>query len=442
MNGSEWGSLILLAVLLGLSALYSMSETAMMALSRGKVRALVDQERPHARWLERLAHSPNRILGTVLFGNNISNVMASTVATAFFIGLDPRYGVVLATVVMSVAVLVLAEIAPKTYAAHSPEMVALRMARFMEISARLFYPVVQVLTWFGVGLVRMLGGKTEGGRLLTEEEIRNMVEVGEEQGLLEENEREMIQGIFDLGDTMVREVMVPRIDIDAVPETATLGESWDAVIHYGHSRLPVYEGTIDNVIGVIFARDILAYLKERDHATPIKELIRPVLYVPESKRVNDLLADFRRARTQIAVVLDEYGGTAGMVTMQDVLEEIVGEIHDEYDTEEVPLKVIDPDTLEVDGTLPIDDLNEYWDLDLPHEDFDTVGGLILHLLGRAPVEGETVREEGLEFTAAKVVGRRIVRAVVRRAGGGDAGPERRRLPLPGAGDGTGEDKGE
>ncbi len=241
-----------------------------------------------------------------------------------------------------------------------------------------------------------------------------MVEVGEEEGLLEAEEREMIQGIFDLGDTVVREVMVPRIDVQALPATATLGEAWDAVIQWGHSRLPVYRVTIDDVIGVIYARDILLYIKERPHETPIQDLVRPVQYVPETKKVDELLTDFRRRRSHIAVVLDEYGGTAGIVTIEDLLEEIVGEIQDEYDTEEVAIRRIDENTIDVEGLASLDEINELFGVDLPHEDFDTVGGLILHLLGRAPVEAEVVTLDGLEFTVTKVTGRRVTRVLIRR----------------------------
>ncbi len=385
----------------------------MMSLSRGKVRNLVEEGHKQGRWLERLVEQPNRLLGTVLFGNNLTNIMASTIATGVFIYYFGSNGIAIATVVMTLFILLVAEIIPKTYAAHNSERVALRFAFFLEASARIFYPVVRVLTWFGVGIIRLFGARAEGGRLLTEEEIRSMVEVGEEEGLLEADERQMIQGIFDLGETVAREVMVPRIDVNALPDTAPLREAWDAVIHWGHSRLPVFRKTIDDVVGVIYARDILAYLKERDPQTPIGELARPVLYIPETKKVDELLADFRRQRTQIAVVLDEYGGTAGIVTIEDLLEEIVGEIQDEYDQEDQPIRQLDDGVIDVAGMVQLEEVNDILDVDLPHEDFDTVGGLILHLLGRAPVEGEIVRWDNLEFTVSKVVGRRVARVIIK-----------------------------
>ncbi len=385
----------------------------MMSLSRGKVRNLVEEGHKQGRWLERLVEQPNRLLGTVLFGNNLTNIMASTIATGVFIYYFGSNGIAIATVVMTLFILLVAEIIPKTYAAHNSERVALRFAFFLEASARIFYPVVRVLTWFGVGIIRLFGARAQGGRLLTEEEIRSMVEVGEEEGLLEADERQMIQGIFDLGETVAREVMVPRIDVNALPDTAPLREAWDAVIHWGHSRLPVFRKTIDDVVGVIYARDILAYLKERDPQTPIGELARPVLYIPETKKVDELLADFRRQRTQIAVVLDEYGGTAGIVTIEDLLEEIVGEIQDEYDQEDQPIRQLDDGVIDVAGMVQLEEVNDILDVDLPHEDFDTVGGLILHLLGRAPVEGEIVRWDNLEFTVSKVVGRRVARVIIK-----------------------------
>jgi putative hemolysin len=410
----DWRPLVLLFVLVGFSALYSMSETAMMALSRGRARALAELGLDRGRVVERMVEQPNRILGTVLVGNNLANIAASAVATALFLKALGPDGVTVATVVMTVVVLLVAEITPKTYAAHNPDHVALRLARFLEISAWVFTPLVRVLTAVGVGSIRLLGGRAEGGRLITEDEIRTLVEVGEEEGLLEAEERQMIQGIFDLGETVVREVMVPRIDIKALPHTATLAEAWDMVIQAGHSRIPVFRQTVDDIIGVIYARDILAFAKEKPLDTPVETLMRPAFYVPESKKVDELLADFRRERTHIAIVLDEFGGTAGMVTIEDLFEEIVGEIQDEYDREDVPVRELEPNVLEADGRVGVRELKERWDVDVPEEDVDTLGGLILHLLGRAPVEGETVRYGELELTAAKVTGRRVNRVVVRR----------------------------
>lgn len=292
----------------------------------------------------------------------------------------------------------------------------MRLSKFLRVSVSLFHPVVDVLTWVGGGLIRLLGQDPEGGRLMTEEELRTLVEVGEEQGLLEANEREMIQGVFDFGDTVVREVMVPRIDVQALPDTATLGEVWDALVDWGHSRLPIFRQTIDDITGVIYARDVLAYGRDKAADSLAKELARPVQFVPETKKIDSLFADFRHHRTQMAIVMDEYGGTAGLVTIEDLLEEIVGEIQDEYDDhEELPLREIAPGVLEVAGLYALDELNERFDLELPHEDFDTVGGLVLHLLGRVPIEGEVVALDNVEITVAQVEGRRVSRAVLRIA---------------------------
>lgn len=414
MRHIEWIPIVALIVVVAFSALYSMAETAMMALSRGKVRNLA--ENSQASRLSRLLREPNRLLGTVLVGNNLANILATTLATALFIHYLGNSGVVVSTVVMTIFILLAAEITPKTYAAHNAEAVSLRLSGFLSVSAKIFYPIVRVLTWVGVGVIRLFGGKAEGGRLMTEEELRTLVEVGEEQGLLEANERDMIQGIFDFGDTVVREVMVPRIDVQALPETATLGEVWDSLTEWGHSRVPIYRNTIDDITGVIYARDILAYGREKPLDTPAQQLARPVQFVPETKKIDSLFADFRRQHTQIAIVMDEYGGTAGIVTTEDLLEEIVGEIQDEYDAEEVPLKELAPGVLEVAGLYALDELNERFDLDLPHEDFDTVGGLILHLLGRVPIEGEVVTLDNVEITVAQVEGRRIAKAIIRLLG--------------------------
>ena len=388
----------------------------MMSLSRAKVKNLEEKGKKNAARLERMVQQPNRLLGTVLVGNNLANILASTVAAGLFIHYLGASGVTVATIVMTIVILLVAEITPKTFAAHNAERVALRLSGFLDVSSRVFYPIVQVMTWIGVGFIRLFGGKAEGGRLMTEEELRNMVEVGEEEGLLEAEERDMIQGIFDFGDTVVREVMVPRIDVKALPETATLAEVWEGLTQWGHSRLPIYRNTIDDITGVVYARDVLAYAREKPLDTPARDLARPVQFVPETKKINSLLADFRRQHTQIAVVMDEYGGTAGIVTIEDLLEEIVGEIQDEYDAEEVPIRELSPGVVEVTGLYALDELNEEFDLNLPHEDFDTVGGLILHLLGRVPVEGEVVTVDNVELTVAKVDGRRVSRVIVRILG--------------------------
>lgn len=412
MAHHEWIIIVALVVVVAFSALYSMAETAMMALSRGKIRSLADV--PEARRLSRLLREPNRLLGTVLFGNNLANILASALATALFLHYFGSVGIVISTVVMTISILLFAEITPKTFASHHAERVSMRLSKFLRVSVGLFHPVVDVLTWVGVGLIRLLGQDPEGGRLMTEEELRTLVEVGEEQGLLEANEREMIQGVFDFGDTVVREVMVPRIDVQALPDTATLGEVWDALVDWGHSRLPIFRQTIDDITGVIYARDVLAYGRDKAADSLAKELARPVQFVPETKKIDSLFADFRHHRTQMAIVMDEYGGTAGIVTIEDLLEEIVGEIQDEYDDhEEMPLREIAPGVLEVMGLYALDELNERFDLELPHEDFDTVGGLVLHLLGRVPIEGEVVAVDNVEITVAQVEGRRVSRAVLR-----------------------------
>ncbi len=411
-----WRAALGVLLLLFFSSLYSMAETAMMALSRGRAHRLAEEGAKHGRLLEQMSQEPNRILGTVLVGNNLANVAASAVATGLFLKLYGGAGITVSTVVMTVVVLLVAEITPKTYAAHHPDRVAIRLSRFLLISMTVFTPVVRVLTAIGVGFLRLFGVRAEGGRLLTEEEIRTLVDVGEQEGVLEAEERQMIQGIFELGDTPVRDVMVPRIDMDAVPVGASLREAWEAVIQAGHSRLPVFRDTRDDVIGVLYARDILAYVRDRSLETPIESLIRPVHFVPESKKVDEVLRDFRRERTHVAIVLDEYGGTAGLVTIEDLLEEIVGEISDEYDLDEPEIREIAAgDVYDVDGRVPLDDLREELNLSFEAEDVDTIGGYILHLLGRAPVQGETVRSGDWEFTASQVTGRRVKRVRLRRA---------------------------
>jgi putative hemolysin len=267
---------------------------------------------------------------------------------------------------------------------------------------------------------------------VTEEEIRAMAEVASEEAAIEEGEKELIHSIFEFGDTLVREVMVPRPDMVAAPITSGLQAVLDLMLRHGYSRIPLYGQDIDHIEGVVYAKDLLRHLHARKENVPIDKLMREAYVVPETKRVSDLLREMQKRRVHLAIVLDEYGSTAGLVTMEDLLEELVGEIADEYDREEPQVELVDDNTLRVNGRLPIDDLNELWDLELPHDEWDTVAGLLYHLLGSVPTQGETASYEDLTLTAERVQGRRIAKVLIARRPSQDGQVEKVEQPEGGS----------
>jgi CBS domain containing-hemolysin-like protein len=257
---------------------------------------------------------------------------------------------------------------------------------------------------------------------VTEQEIRAMAEVASEEEAIEEGEKELIHSIFEFGDTLVREVMVPRPDIVAAPVVSSMRSVLDLVLRHGYSRIPVYRGSLDDVEGVVYAKDLLRHLHAGKESVPLEKIMREPYFVPETKKVDDLLRDMQQRRVHIALVTDEYGSVAGLVTIEDLLEELVGEIADEYDREEPQIEPVDEHTYRVNGRLSIDDVNELLDVELPHDGWDTVGGLMYGLLGAVPTQGETVTYDDLTFTAEKVQGRRIAKVLITRIDEPDSEP--------------------
>jgi CBS domain containing-hemolysin-like protein len=395
-----------------LSAFFSGSETALVSLNKIRIKRLAEEGDRNAKILEELIRYPNRLLATVLVGNNIVNIAAAAIATSIAIGIFHNWGVGVATGVMTLLVLVFGEMTPKSMAASNAERISLMVARPLSLLVKIFYPVVRALVFITKPLVRMLGGDISLNQFFTTEEFKMLVKVGAEEGVIEKEEKEMIHGIIEFGETEAKEVMAPRIDIVGIESTASIEEANELVLKSGYSKIPVYEGSIDNIIGVLHARDLL---KAVEGKKSIKEIMRPVYYVPETKKLDELLKELRKRKTQIAIVVDEYGGTAGLVTVEDIVEEIVGEIMDEFDVEEIPIQKIDEKTVMLDARLNIGDLNDALELNLPEEEFDTIGGLIFNTLGKIPVTGERVEINGVILTVVKMRGRRITKVKLVKA---------------------------
>jgi CBS domain containing-hemolysin-like protein len=338
-------------------------------------------------------------------------------ATVLALRFSTSYGELISTVLISLVVLIFCEITPKTAAVQNP----LRWARFFVDPVRgaawLLRPIVWSLSTITNFLVRILGGRMiHQGPFVTEEELRLLVTVGEEEGVLEEEETEMINSIFEFADTTVREVMVPRIDMVTLESTATVDEAVDVALQGGFSRIPVYEADvgIDEIIGVLYTKDMLRQLREGHNTLPIRDLVRSAYFVPETKKLDDLLREIRQKRVHMVIVVDEYGSVAGLVTIEDLVEEIVGDIRDEYDREENLYEQVNEYKYIFDAKIDIDEFNEIMDMDLDDTGYETLGGFLYAQLDKIPTVGDTIIFEGVRFTVLSTRGRRITKVEVER----------------------------
>ena len=409
-SGSSWTYIVLL-VLLGISAWLSAAETALLAANRARIQQLDEAGDPRARAVRRLLEEPGRLLTTLLAGDNIVNVAATVLATSVILSVYgwPR-GVPYALIGIVLVLLIFGEIVPKTIAAKYADRLALGFARPLAAFSVVLEPVVRALSALGAIVARPLGGRVNlNSPLVTEEEIRELVKVGEEEGVIEETEREMIHSIFEFGDTVAREVMVPRIDMACVADTETVAGSLRLIRTEQHSRLPVYHGTIDQIVGIVHVKDLLTAMLDGRSEAPVKDVARPAYFIPESQSLARLLREFRRRKTEMAIVVDEYGGTAGLVTTEDLLEEIVGPILDEYDVEEKLVEIVNESVALVDGRASLQEINEALHLDLPVGEVDTIGGFIYSLLGHVPAQGESVTYDGVELFVERLEGHRVSR---------------------------------
>ncbi len=405
--------IISLVVMLMVAAFLAAAEISLVSVNRFRVKSLLDEGSSRANKLDKLLEHPNRFLSTILMLTLLIQVGASALATSLALSFNLPVAGAVATGAMTFLIFIFSEMAPKTYATNNTEKVALAVAPVVNILSIVFYPLVRLLILISNGVIRLFGGKTiKEGPFVTEGDIKALVSAAEEQDVIEEEEKKLIHSIFDFGDTLVREVMIPRTDMMMLEEGAGLEEALEAILHTGFSRIPVYRKDFDHIVGILYAKDLLPYLKRGESDVQPREFMREPFFVPETKRVSELLTELRKGTVHLAIVLDEYGGTAGLVTIEDLLEEIVGEIFDEYDNEQVLYESIGDGRYTFDARIPIDDLNELLGTDLPAHEWDTLGGLMYNLMGKIPKQGESVMHEGLRLTAQKVVGRRIFKVLL------------------------------
>ncbi len=419
--------LLVIGALTLLEAVFVASEIALVTVRRTRIDQLVDEGDRRADRVRRLVAQPGRFLAVTQIGLTFIGFLASAYAAVnlttslqtFFVSTgmpilstsSEAIALIVVTLLLSLFTIVFGELVPKSLALAHTEAFALRLSGFITFLLRLFGPLVGALTAVTTGISRMLGAGDQSEGVMSTEELKILVERGGEQGILEAEEEQMIHAVIELGDQRVHEVMVPRTSMVTLPVTASLGEAIDTVIDGGHSRIPVYGESIDEVVGLLYAKDLLPFLKEPAEERPsLRSILRTPVFIPESMSVDDLLHEFQRRKVHIAIVLDEYGGTAGIATIEDLLEEIVGEIQDEYDVEEPLIVRLSDDEARLDGRIDVDDLADLFDMKLGLEDadeYDTLGGLIYHRIGGVPKPGDQVQVDGLTLTVETTDGRRV-----------------------------------
>jgi putative hemolysin len=401
--------LLLFIICIIFVAFFSSSEIALIAITRAKVRTLVNEGRKDAESLATLKEAPHRILITILVGNTTVSTLAAAIATAVTISIFGNIGVGIATVAVVIILLFFGEIGPKIYAAKHTEQLALSVSRPILLLSKILSPVI-----WGIDKItgKFGGSATIGETMVTEEEIKEWIEVGKEEGTIEKEEREMLFSVLEFGDTLTREIMTPRVDVVLIEDTRTLDEAMKIFNESGFSRLPVYHDSVDNIIGILNIKDVFSTVFSGKRNISIKELMYDPFFVPETKKIDELLKELQVRKIQIAIVLDEYGSFDGIVTVEDILEELVGDILDEFDQEEPEIQKIGENTFLVNAKMWVDDLNDELDINLPmHESYETIGGLLIDRLGHIPHPGESVHvpESHVSLVVMQMLSRRVVK---------------------------------
>ena len=431
--------ILVIIILTLLEGFFVAAEIALVSLRRSRVEQLAEEGNTAAKRVRRLQADPGRFLAVSQLGLTVIGFFASAyaavnLATALAelltdAGLDTGtadgLSLLIVTVVLALFTIIFAELVPKTLALSSPERFAFTLSGPIELLARVLSPLIAILTRVTSAIAGIFGASVTNEARISADELRLIIERGGEQGILEAEEEQMINAVIELGEQRIHEVMVPRTAMVALPVTVTFDEATETIVREGHSRIPMYDESIDEIIGILYAKDLLPFLIRTNGERPeLRTLLRTPVFVPESMSVDDLLHELQRRKVHLAIVLDEYGGTAGLVTIEDLIEEIVGEIQDEYDEEEPMVVRLSDDEARVDGRAAVDDLRDLFDTTFGLEDedeYDTVGGLIYHRIGGVPKPGDEVRVDGLLLTVESTDGRRVGKVLVVREDSGENG---------------------
>jgi CBS domain containing-hemolysin-like protein len=408
LEPDSWIALIVVLLCLLLIALDSAVETALTNISRLRLRQLLEKGVPRAQAINDLLDNPQRFPTTLIFVNTLALITIGSLALFVSQHFPEWWAHVLAVAIAGILVLVFGVAVPKALAMRNPERTALALFAPINTIRQVVMPLVAVAGLIARPIVRVVGGRTApAGPFVTQEEMRMLVNVGEEEGVIQQEEEDLIHSIFEFGDTVVREVMVPRPYIVAVEDEASVGTAADLALQSGHTRLPIFKETIDTVVGVATVQDMLREIRQQGENEQVTRVMRPVFYVPESKKVDELLRELQKGRMHMAIVVDEYGGTAGLVTIEDLLEEIVGEIQDEYDVEPQMIERVGRYKTIMDARVPLDDVNHLLGTTWEAEDSDTIGGLVYEQLGRIPGPDDTVQIGEYLITVLSTEGARL-----------------------------------
>lgn len=394
--------LLTIFILIVLSAFFSASETAFISFGKHHFQKIAERDERKGKRLAFWFENPNKVLVTALVGNNIVNISASVLAATLSYRYFHRISTTLVTGIMTFVILVFAEIIPKSLAKKHSETVAYHFALPVKFFCILLTPVIKILLLLSRFFVRIFGGRMESIiPVLTEDDLKAMIIAGEEEGIIQEEERDMIDSIFELGDKMVKEIMTARMNIISVKEETFLENIIEIIAKEGYSRIPVYRDSIDRITGIVYIKDIIAHGingLENPGTVKIRDFMREPYFVPESKKVSDLIRELQEKKMQMAIVVDEYGGTAGLVTMEDLVEEIVGEISDEYKKDIKELHILPDGDFLVSGSMEIEKVNEEIGLKIPEGEFETVAGFVLDRFGKFPLKGESFVYGNHQFT--------------------------------------------
>jgi putative hemolysin len=409
----------LLIVLLVLSAIFTAFESAIFNSSYIKLESL-SKKSELAKKILNLKKKTDNVISTVVLGNNFVNILFSAIVTYLAIkiaenrNISQSLAVVIATIITTVIIVLFGETIPKNIGAYIPEKSSIKLYYPFMLFWFLFYPLALALSRISKGVLKLLHIKTSGKKLFdTQEEMLSMLEIGKEEGIIEKTEQKMLFSIFEFGDTLVREVMTPRVDIVSLSVESTLDDVLNCIMNNKHSRIPIYENSIDNIIGVLYIKDLFkVFSAKTEKTTDLRNILRNAYFVPETKRVDELFSEMQKNKIQIAMVFDEYGGLSGLITIEDILEEIVGEIQDEYEVEEKAFQKIGENAYLISGTLEVEDFNEHFDANFSDEEATTIGGIILEKLGRLPNPGEEISIDKFKFIISKIRNRRIVQVKV------------------------------
>jgi CBS domain containing-hemolysin-like protein len=408
--------LIAIAALILLAAYLAASETALMRVSRIRVRYLAEKKERNAEKLERLIRDPDRFLPPLLLMVLVVQLTAASLATWVTTRLSHNAGVGVAvgTAVITAMMFIFGELIPKAAASHDSEKIALRVSRPIAFLSMLLRPVAILFELVATGFLKLFGKEKLTGEMIVrdEGEILTMVTAAEEHDVIEEEEKEMIHSVFEFGDTVVREVMVPRPDMITLPADATMEDAIGLTMEHGFSRIPVYKENLDDIVGVLYAKDLIKRLNKAEPGQRVGKMVRQAYFIPETKRLGELLRELQKLKVHMAIVVDEYGTVVGLVTIEDLLEEIVGEIFDEFDHEVKLVEQVAQKRFKVDARVNMDDLKELLGFELPHEEVDTVGGLVFKVMGKVPVPGEAFVYNGVAFKVEKVRNNRISKVMM------------------------------